>query len=98
MSAQLWLEKQKQMKRFTVYKRGGGSRRDPSVVAETEEQGACDLTPPYTPSETSPEARFPRPAVALGCSGKYVELGIAQWHKLKGEFLLLKGETVKSGL
>lgn len=48
MSAELWLEKQKQMKRFTVYKRGGGSRRDPSVVAETEERGACDLTPPHT--------------------------------------------------
>lgn len=70
------------MKRFTVYKRGGGSRRDPSVVTGTEEQRADDLTAP--PSETSPEARFPRPAVALGCSGKYVELGIAQWHKLKG--------------
>lgn len=52
------------------------------MVTGTEEQRADDLTAPL--SETSPEARFPRPAVALGCSGKYVELGIAQWHKLKG--------------
>lgn len=39
MSAQVWLEKQKQRKRFTVYERGRGSRRDPSVVTGTEEGG-----------------------------------------------------------